>query len=187
MHSIRHAPVLTLLYAASVGCGSDGESSPVSPSPAPATLPQLKATVVQQQVTGVAFITLVEADNAAERFTFSAIRHHDGRFSGQFQLFTEQEGGIRLHGTVSCLGVADIDGELVAHLGGTITQSSAPGFEGVQLMWTAVDEGEGGAAPPDLASDLFIPESPEQLDAFCALEFGLPVNQSSRGNIQVHL
>ena len=187
MHTTRHSPALALLGCAAVlaGCGNDAGFEPTSPSTASATRPQFQNTGNQQQVTGVAFIILTEAGNAAERFTFSAIRHRDGRVSGQFELFTEQQGGIRLHGTIGCLGITELDGELVGHLGGTITRSSAPGFEGLDVIWTVVDEGEGGAAFPDLASDLFL-AFPGQPEAFCAFEFGLPVNPSERGNIQVH-
>jgi hypothetical protein len=187
MHPIRQAPILTLLCTASLaGCGNDGGFDPTSPSTAPVSSPQFQATGAQQQITGVAFITLVEAGNAAERFTFSAVRHRDGRVSGQFQLFTEQAGGIRLHGTITCLGILSVDGELVGHLGGTITKSSFPGLEGGNFIWTVVDEGEGGGALPDLASDLFGPTPPEVVEDFCAFAFGLPINESERGNIQVH-
>jgi hypothetical protein len=104
---------------------------------------------------------------------------------GQFELFTEQEGGIRVHGTITCLGIRDNDGELVGHLGGAITQSTVPDFVGGNVVWTVVDEGEGKAAPPDLASDLSF-ATPEELEGFCAFDFGLFVIPSERGNIQVH-
>jgi hypothetical protein len=185
--SIRCVPGLALLcYAGLAGCRGDASGDPTSPSIAPASSPDLQAQRTQQQITGVAFITLVEAGNAAERFTFSAVRHRDGRTSGQLQLFTEQEGGIRLHGKIKCLGIRAEAGELIGHLGATVTRSTEPFFEGLDLIWTVVDVGEGRRAPfPDLASDLFL-VSPEDVEPFCAFEFGLPINESERGNIQVH-
>jgi hypothetical protein len=188
MRPIHEAPTLALLLCAVglSGCGSDAAFDPTSASTVPASGPQLKSTGTQQQITGVAFITLVEAGNAAERFTFSAVRHRDGDVSGQFELFTEQDGGIRLHGTITCLGILDLDGELVGHLGGTVTRSSVPDLLGTNVIWTVVDEGEGGTAFPDLASDLFGFTPPDVVEDFCAFAFGLPVNESHRGNIQVH-
>ena len=53
------------------------------------------------------------------------------------------------------------------------------------MVWTVVDQGEGAAAEPDLASDLAI-ASPEELEQFCDFQFGLFVVPSERGNIQVH-
>jgi hypothetical protein len=188
IHPLRKVPTLALFCCAAglASCGSDADDDPTSPSIAAPSSPELQAQRSQQQITGVAFITLVEAGNAAERFTFSAVRHRDGRISGQFQLFTEQEGGIRLHGKITCLGIRSEGGELIGHLSATVTKSSEPLFEGLDLVWTVVDRGEGaGAALPDLASDLFI-ATPEEVEGFCAFEFGLPINESERGNIQVH-
>ena len=188
LHSLRQVPTIALLLCAAgiAGCGNDAGDSPMSPSITTPSSPALRTQRTQQQITGIAFITLVEAGNAAERFTFSAVRHRDGRVSGQFELFTEQEGGIRLHGTITCLGIRSEGGELIGHLGATVTQSSEPFFEGLQLVWTVVDEGEGaGAAFPDFASDLAL-VTPEEVEGFCAFEFPLPINESERGNIQVH-
>ena len=188
LHPLRQVPTLALCFCAAgiAGCASDAGDDPMSPSIATPSGPALRAQRTQQQITGVAFITLVEADNAAERFTFNAVRHHDGDISGQFELFTEQEGGLRLHGTITCFGIRSEGGELIGHLGATVTQSSDPSFEGLHLVWTVVDEGEGaGAAFPDFSSDLGI-ATPEEVEAFCTFEFPLPIMASERGNIQVH-
>jgi hypothetical protein len=54
-----------------------------------------------------------------------SFRHRDGRVTGQFQIFSSQEPGLRIHGIVTCLRV----GGNLARLGGVITRSSPPGFE----------------------------------------------------------
>jgi hypothetical protein len=143
LQSLRQVPTIALLSCAAgiAGCGNDAGDTPMGPSIATPSSPALQAQRTQQQITGIAFITLVEAGSAPERLTFSAVRHRDGRVSGQFELFAEQEGGIRLHGTITCLGIRSEGGELVGHLGATVTQSSEPFFEGLQLVWTVVDEG----------------------------------------------
>ena len=113
--------------------------------------------------------------------SFSAIRHRDGRVTGQFQIFSEQEPGVRVHGILTCLG---IDGNL-ARLGGVITRSSPPGFESL-AFWRVVDNGEGRHAPPDLSSDLAAFAPPELVEEFCAVGFDFPpLVPSPQGNIQV--
>jgi hypothetical protein len=183
MHPIPWASALGLLCCgvALSGCGSDATVEPTGPTSSGLDRPLQKASGTQQQVTGSAFISL---DGVPERITFSAIRHQDGRVSGQFQLFTEQIGGVRLHGIITCLG---IDGTL-ARLGGEVTQSSPPGFES-GAIWAVIDNGEGAGAPPDESTDMFVFTPPEVVEEFCTggLEtpFLVPFH-SARGNIQVH-
>jgi hypothetical protein len=177
--------VVLLCCAAVLGaCSSGLEPDPANAPATTAVNTRSAASDLHQQITGNAFITLVDAGNAPERFTFSAVRHAGG-VKGQFELFTAQEGGIRVHGTISCLGILAEGGELVGHLGGTITRSSAPGFEGANVIWTVVDAGEGSGAQ-DEASDLAAFAPPEVVEDFCDFAFGLPVLPSERGNIQIH-
>jgi hypothetical protein len=173
--------VLLLASGLALGCSSDAAPNPTGPTVSAANTALESATQGQQQVTGSIFINLVEFGGAPQRMSFSAIRHRDGRVTGQFQIFSSQEPGIRIHGIVTCLG---IDGNL-ARLGGVITRSSPPGFESAGF-WRVVDNGEGHHAPPDLSSDLFAFTPPEIVEEFCAVGFDFPpLLPSPQGNIQV--
>jgi hypothetical protein len=179
----RSPSVAALLLASglALGCSGDLDPNPTSPSLSSAITPLESANQGQQQVTGSIFINLADFGGAPQRMSFSAIRHRDGRVTGQFQIFSSQEPGVRVHGIVTCLG---IDGNL-ARLGGAITRSSPPGFEG-PTFWRVVDNGEGRHAPPDLSSDLipFVP--PEIVEEFCTVGFDFPpLIPSPQGNIQV--
>ena len=182
MSRSRSVMVVVLVSGLALGCLSDADSNPTSPSISWTSSPLESAKHGQQQVTGSIFINLVEFGGAPQRMSFSAVRHRDGRVTGQFQILSSQEPGIRVHGIVTCLGV---DGNL-ARLGGVITRSSPPGFES-PAFWRVVDNGEGRQAPPDLASDVSAFNPPEIVEAFCEEGFGdfPPLLPSPRGNIQV--
>jgi hypothetical protein len=179
----RSLSVATVLLASglALGCSGDLDSNSTSPSLSPVTTPLESANQGQQQVTGSIFINLADFGGAPQRMSFSAIRHRDGRVTGQFQIFSSQEPGVRVHGIVTCLG---IDGNL-ARLGGIVTRSSPPGSEG-PAFWRVVDNGEGSNAPPDLSSDVFAFAPPELVEEFCAVGFDFPpLMPSLQGNIQV--
>jgi hypothetical protein len=178
----RSLMVVLLVSGLAFGCLSDTDSNPTNPSLSVTNSPLESARHGQQQVTGSIFINLAELGGAPQRMSFSAVRHRDGRVTGQFQIFSSQAPGVRIHGIVTCLGV---DGNL-ARLGGVITRSSPPGFESL-AFWRVVDNGEGLQAPPDLSSDVGAFAPPEVVEEFCAEGFGdfPPLLPSLRGNIQV--
>jgi hypothetical protein len=181
MSRSRSAMVVVLVSGLALGCLSDADSNPTSPSISWTSSPLESAKHGQQQVTGRIFINLVDFGGAPQRMSFSAVRHRDGRVTGQFQIFSSQEPGIRVHGIVTCLGIEDN----LARLGGIITRSSPPGFESL-AFWRVVDNGEGHLAPPDLSSDLAAFAPPELVEEFCAVGFDFPpLVPSPRGNIQV--
>ena len=181
MSRSRSAPSVLLASGLALGCSGDGHPHPTDPSLPSASTPLERAAHAQQQVTGSIFVNLPEAGGAPQRMSFSAVRHRDGRVTGQFQIFSAQEPGIRVHGIVTCMG---IDGNL-ARLGGVITRSSPPGFESGSF-WRVVDNGEGRHALPDLSSDLFAFTPPEIVEEFCAVGFDFPpLLPSPKGNIQV--
>lgn len=74
-----------------------------------------------------------------------------GNAVGEFTVFSEEGGGIRVHGTITCLNVEDN----VAQLGGVITQSSIPDLLDLRVTGRVVDNGEGTQSPADQTSDLF--------------------------------
>jgi hypothetical protein len=107
--------------------------------------------------TGVAHIVLSDrvdpvcGSTCSQRLTMNAISDESGSAVGQFDGSSEEGGGIRLHGSITCLSV---DGN-VAQLGGVVTQSNIPDFIGLQVTWLVVDNGEGEQSPADQTTDLF--------------------------------
>lgn len=175
---MRHLVLLTVASTVFFGA-CDQATGPAEPS---GQTPQAASNSHPQHATGSVFINLADF-GAPEHFSFSAIRHANGRVSGQWQLFTEQDGGIRLHGIVTCLGVFDN----LARIGGLITKSTEPDFVGGTVFWSVIDNGEGANSPPDEATDLAAFAPPEIVEAFCAGEIeDAPFVPSEQGNIQVH-
>jgi hypothetical protein len=179
-------PLLSLLCAVLGGCAGDAETDLTSPMDVAVDRSLLTAEPDHEQVTGSAFLILEDFGNSPERYTFSAVRHSDGSVSGEFELFTAQDGGIRLHGTVTCFGTLVFpDGVPVANVGGVITSSSEPDLVGVNVGWTAFDVRKGQGTP-DAVSDLFI-GSAEEVQQFCTVPAILFVQPNRRGNVQIHL
>jgi hypothetical protein len=140
------------------------------------------ASGTQQQVTGHANILLPFFQNAEEKYSNSAIRHADGTVTGEFELKSAQEGGLRIHGDVVCFTIVGN----VARLGGHIDQSTVPGLEDAFVAWTVVDNGEGQNDPPDLTSDFIGPVSAGFAAFHCATGFDLgPFLPVLSGNLQV--
>jgi hypothetical protein len=106
--------------------------------------------------TGVAHVVLSDRDDplcggtCAQRMTMNAVAADDGGAVGQFELFSEEGGGIRVHGSINCLSAEGNE----AQLGGVITQSDIPDLIGLQVTWLVVDNGEGQGSP-DQTTDLF--------------------------------
>jgi hypothetical protein len=80
----------------------------------------------------------------------------DGRVKGQFQLFDTYNDSMRLvaHGEVECFTIQD-DGQ-TAWLGGVVLRGEldSTNFAGAEAYWTVVDNGEGGNAEPDEATEI---------------------------------
>lgn len=116
----------------------------------------LSATQLHASATGVAHVVLSDrvdpvcGSTCAQRWTMNAVSADDGSAVGQFELFSEEGGGIRVHGSITCLSV---DGN-EAQLGGVITQSDIPDLIGLKVTWLVVDNGEGQGSP-DQTTDLF--------------------------------
>jgi hypothetical protein len=139
----------------------------------------------EQSVTGHATILLSVFGFAEEKYSNTAIRHADGSFSGQFELKSAQEGGLRIHGDIVCFGIV---GTNIARIAGRVDQSNyAPVPEGSIVLWTVVDNGEGANDPPDQTSDFVGPFPEAAAPIHCAAGINLgaffPVLS---GNLQVH-
>jgi hypothetical protein len=136
------------LLVALAACSSDAVLEPEVAQPRELAA-SFQSSRVQQQVTGAAHIKLTGYD-IDEMFTQSAIRHADGSVSGEFELRSEQEGGQRIHGTVTCFTVIGN----TARIAGIIDRTTIPGLPtGLYWAWTVVDNGQGANDPPDQTSD----------------------------------
>jgi hypothetical protein len=134
-----------------------------------------------QQVTGHANVFL-PVFQAEQRYSNSAVRHANGTFSGEFQLISEQEGGITIHGDVLCFTIV---ANRIARMAGVIERSDPEGFAGAHVVWTVVDNGEGANSTPDQTSDFFL-VPPAVAQTHCAVGFALPLLPVLSGNLQVH-
>jgi len=92
-------------------------------------------------------------DDAGARNThgFTAQIDAAGNVRGQAE-FQLRYLDLTIHVEITCLAVVGND----AWLGGTITTSSDPALVGQQVLFRVQDNGEGGAAPPDMTSQIVI-------------------------------
>lgn len=111
-------------------------------------------------------------------FTFNAIQLKDGTVNGHL-VYQIRGVDINIHMDIDCLNIIGNQ----ATLSGTVTKvtGTAPGFifEGQKGVFKVVDNGEGGDAPPDLISDVFL-----FANARCSVPFPFPYLPVD-GNIQV--
>jgi hypothetical protein len=177
-----HRGVVLLLAAAAAGCA--GPSEPTVPlTTAGGSRIAADAGGRQQAVTGHANIFLSNFQ-AEEKYSSNAIRHSDGSVSGEFELKSEQDAGVRLHGDVVCFTVVGN----TARVAGFVDSSTEPSFEGLHVVWTVVDNGEGANDPPDLTSDFFLVVSAASAQFHCDVGFAFttPIFPVLSGNLQVH-
>ena len=177
-----HRGALVLLGAATIGCAAGPDRVAGPDRNTDALQPLLERSGLQQAVTGHANIFLPNFQ-AEERYSQSAIRHADGSVTGEFELHSEQDAGIRIHGDVTCFTIVGN----TARLGGVIEQSDDPAFEGLDVVWTIVDNGEGNDGAPDLTSDFFlVGTGGAQFHCAVGFPFAAPVLPVLSGNLQVH-
>ena len=88
MQGVRQGAIM-LSAIALLACGTSSETT--SPRP---TLTQAELSTIGagERVTGNATIILPNFGDALERYGVSAIRHNDGRVTGEFEETSEQEG-----------------------------------------------------------------------------------------------
>jgi hypothetical protein len=171
---------LALVLGVAVGGCTAGPDGALGPGRTFDGSPLFAAGGATQQVTGHAnvFLPLFQAE---QKYSNSAVRHADGSVSGEFELKSEQDGGVRVHGNVICFTIVGNR----ARMGGIVEQSSEPAFVGLHVVWTVVDNGEGKNDPPDQTSDFFV-VPPAIAQAHCATGFNLPLLPVLGGNLQVH-
>jgi hypothetical protein len=164
-----------------IACGTNSE--PTSPRLTPNQPSFSVAKGDGQHVTGSATIILPAFENASERYSLSAIRHNDGSVTGEFEEFSEQDGGQRIHAHVVCFTVTGNSARLAAQIDQT---NVSFGPVGSYVVWSVVDNGEGAKATPDQTTDVFFGGTAAQADFHCLTGFPLaPYFSSLRGNLQV--
>lgn len=173
-----------LCLVVAIGCGK----SPDTTAPSAASrqlLPEASFSQVgrEEHVTGDITINLPSFNNALERYSVSAIRHADGGVTGEFNEYSAQEGGQRVHARMYCFTIVGNMARLAAQL----EQSNVPfGPVGSYVVWTVFDNGEGKKATPDQSTDIFFQATKAQAEEHCRVGFNLaPYFSSIRGNLQV--
>lgn len=179
MRGATHGVMLigsTLLLACS------NSSDATSPRLAGAQL-ERAAVDAGQRVTGSATILLPNWGNALEHYSISANRGRDGTVTGEFEEYSEQQGGQRIHARVVCFTVVGNTARLAAQIDAT---NVAFGPAGSYVVWSVIDNGEGATAVPDQTTDIFFGGNAAQAEFHCRTGYNLaPYYSSLRGNLQV--
>ena len=166
----------TLLLA----CSNSSETT--SPRPPGAQLERV-AVDAGQRVTGSATILLPNWGNARERYSVSANRGRDGAVTGEFEEYSEQQGGQRIHARVVCFTVVGNTARLAAQIDET---NVSFGPAGSYVVWSVIDNGEGATSAPDQTTDIFFGGTAAQANFHCRTGYNLaPFFSSLRGNLQV--
>jgi hypothetical protein len=179
---------LLLVGVALYGCGAGTDRSITAPL-GPPTSPSLQLSGDEQSVTGNVDLFVF---GCVETYAFSAVRHWDGRVTGEWQVKDIcvpppfEAGTFRTHGDVTCFTILP-DGK-TARLGGVVEKSTWPGVEeGQDAAWTVRDNSQGSKEPPDDASGLFFGFPPGAAQAHCNADvfpFIVPL-PNERNNIHV--
>jgi hypothetical protein len=176
---------IALSALALIGCGTGSETS-TSRRPTLTSPSFSKADAgssAGDQVTGSVTIILPQFDNALERYSIDAKRHADGSVSGEFEEFSGQEGGQRIHAHVFCFTVTGNSARLAAQIDQT---NVSFGPMGSYVVWSVIDNGKGAKSAPDQTTDIFFGGTEAQAQFHCQTGFNLaPYFSSLRGNLQV--
>jgi hypothetical protein len=143
---MSHLAIRTVLAVATVFLALGGVQS------LSATQPERSSATGSVHIVLSDRVDPVCGNTCAQRMTMNAVSIGDGHAIGQFDLFSEEGGGVRAHGSFTCLRLVD---DNVAQLGGVVTQSNLSDFIGLQVTWQVVDNGEGNRSPADQTTDLF--------------------------------
>ena len=179
MPSVRNGLIVLSGFAFAACNDNSGATSPKRALSGPS----FEIVNAGNRVTGSATILLPNFDNALERYSVSAIRHDDGSVSGDFEEFSAQEGGQRIHANVVCFNVTGNSARLAAQIDQT---NVSFGPVGSYVVWSVIDNGEGAKSPPDQTTDIFFGGNAAQAQFHCDVGFNLaPFFESLRGNLQV--
>jgi hypothetical protein len=134
-----------------------------------------------QKAWGHARITFFFGGMVVDQYHFTAIRHKNGRVTGNFKFNSRfLDENAHVSGEVVCLTVT----ENRARIGGIVRKSDFEEFiaTGSQLIWSVTDNGKGHNDEPDMASPLLgvVDATP-----FCAAGAPAPEFPVEKGSIQV--
>jgi hypothetical protein len=177
---------LLLIGVALYGCGSTDRA--ITAPPSPPTVASFEKSGDQQTVTGNADLFI---GGCVETYSFSAIRHSDGRVTGEWQIKdicappSIDVGTFISHGDVTCFTILP-DGK-TARVGGVIEKTTWPGVEpGQEAAWTVRDNSQGSKEPPDDASPLWFGFGPGAAEFHCDVGIGfIQPLPNERNNIHV--
>lgn len=119
----------------------------------------------------------VELDSVGgrmQRYSFTAVQHKNGSVKGEFQLFDilNDSTTVVIHGDVECFTIQE-DGK-TAWVGGVIERGTldSTSLVGAEAYWTVVDNGQGGNADSDEASEIVYGFEGVLADDHCAEGLG---------------
>lgn len=118
-------------------------------------------------------------------FSLHAVVDRQGAVVGSFNLVNHVRPVNRESHTTARVTCFQVDGN-VARMGGIVTADTEIG-PGDPVIWTVVDNGEGGNAPPDQISRAYILGDPADVEAYCdgTWAVALPLSDVANGNVQV--
>lgn len=184
MRTTTKRAALLLIGVTLYGCGSTDRA--ITAPPDPPSVASLQMSGDHQTVTGNADLFIF---GCVETYSFSAIRHWDGRVTGEWQVKdictppTWEVGTFTTHGDVTCFTILP-DGK-TARVGGVIEKSTWPGVEPPQeAAWTVRDNSQGSKEPPDDASVLWF-VGPGDAEFHCNTGIGFITLPNERNNIHV--
>jgi len=175
--------IVIVSIGALLGACSDGASKVLGPAEmSPSATPSLSRDRDEKQsVTGAA--EYIEPQiRQPEAYAMSAIRHRNGSVSGEVELFLAQNGGIRIHGEVTCFAVLGNRANLAMRVTRTNT-ADAP--VGSYLIWSVADNDDNGPhRVPDQTSG-FETANEARAAEHCASGVGVGALAPIHGNLEV--
>src|SRR4051812_7112523 len=103
------ASVATFVVVFGMACGDQSVTAPGTNrlSPEASALTTRTDNGQKQEVTGGAVFLVGSERNVFAGYGLSAIRHTDGRISGQVEIRSNIDGGFRIHGEVACFTIVN--------------------------------------------------------------------------------
>jgi hypothetical protein len=178
------ASVAMFVVVFGLACGDQSVSAPDANRLASMTASASRVDDVQEQaVTGGAGFVVASEGNLFEAYSVSAIRHTDGRVTGELEIKSNIGGGFRIHGEVACFTILGNTARLAAR----VTQSTNPNVApDSYLFWSLTDNGEGKKSAPDMTSDFLLADE-ALAQSHCRIGENISAKYVVReGNLQVH-
>ena len=139
--------------------------------------------VKEQRVSGDPAIVLTTYNNALEFYRLNAVRHRDGSVSGEFDEFSQQDGGQWIHAKVFCFSIVGKTARLAARIE---RSNVAFGPSGSYVVWSVIDNDEGKRSRPDQTTDVYFGGTEAQARFHCDVGYPLaPYFSAIRGKIEV--